>query len=212
MPLGLFQDNDSEYLSFPSIFIGQARTENKDRKISVHYSDICKWELRAVDRRVATSVSNLFYKMKKLQIKQISDKLNLAMRRCKMEGKTYHAGELLNPSTLSTVNEITRLDEGHRIFRTIRSSPPYFEARRKYLFAMIRQLGLPAWFISLSAAETRWIDMLRTLGTLLDNNIYSDEEIENFTWIKKCDLIKADHVTCVRFFDHRIHTFFKMST
>jgi hypothetical protein len=44
-PLGLFQDEDSEYLSFPSLFIGQRRVDNKDRKVPVHYSDICKWEL-----------------------------------------------------------------------------------------------------------------------------------------------------------------------
>jgi hypothetical protein len=72
---------------------------------------------------------------------------------------------------------------------------------------MIRQLGLPTWFMSLSAAETRWIDLLRTLGNLLEKNQYSDEEILNFDWTKKSDLIKSDPVTCVRFFDHRIHTF-----
>ncbi|XP_064649920.1 uncharacterized protein LOC135501632 [Lineus longissimus] len=39
-PLGLFQDKDSEYLCFPSIFIGQRRPDNEERRVPVHYSDI----------------------------------------------------------------------------------------------------------------------------------------------------------------------------
>ena len=59
-PLGIFQDPDAEYLSFPTIYCGQRRIENFERPSPVHYSDICKWELRHVDRRVALSVPNPF--------------------------------------------------------------------------------------------------------------------------------------------------------
>ena len=51
-PLGLFIDKDSEFLSFPSIFCGKRRANNNDRLVPVHYSTICKWELRSQDRRV----------------------------------------------------------------------------------------------------------------------------------------------------------------
>ena len=64
-PLSLFEDKDSEYLCFPSIFCGQRRIENDERTVSVHYSDIAKWELRSVDRRAANSVPNIFFKLKK---------------------------------------------------------------------------------------------------------------------------------------------------
>ena len=39
-PLSLFQDKDSEYMSFPTIFCGQRRLSNAERKVAVHYSDI----------------------------------------------------------------------------------------------------------------------------------------------------------------------------
>jgi hypothetical protein len=86
-PLGLFQDIHSEILSFPSIFCGQERVDNSKRIIALHYSDICKWEMRNVDRRVALCVPNIFYKLKKLQIKQIKDKVSLAIRKCKVNGQ-----------------------------------------------------------------------------------------------------------------------------
>ena len=52
-PLGLFIDKDSEFLSFPSIYCGKRRADNSERFVPVHYSTICKWELRSKDRRVA---------------------------------------------------------------------------------------------------------------------------------------------------------------
>ena len=86
-PLSLYQDKDAEYLCFPTIFCDQTPPSRDERLVPVHYSDIVKWELRSVDRRAAQSVPNIFFKHKKLQMKQISDKANLAVRRCKKEGK-----------------------------------------------------------------------------------------------------------------------------
>ncbi len=43
---------------------------------------------------------------------------------------------------------------------------------------MIRQLGTPTWFCSFSAAETRWIHLIKILGRLIDNKDYSDEEVK----------------------------------
>ena len=86
-PLSLYQDNDAEYLCFPTIFCGRTPPSRDERLVPVHYSDIVKWEWRSVDRRAAQSVPNILFKHKKLQMKQISDKVNLAVRRCKKEVK-----------------------------------------------------------------------------------------------------------------------------
>ena len=70
-PLGIFMDTESEFLSFPTIFCGKQRASYKEREVPVSYITICKWELRSKDRRVAESVPNIFYKLKKLQAKLI---------------------------------------------------------------------------------------------------------------------------------------------
>ena len=59
--------------SFPTLFCGKRRADNKKRKVPVSHSTIAKWELRCQDRRAAQSVPNVLYKLKKLQIKQIPD-------------------------------------------------------------------------------------------------------------------------------------------
>ena len=68
-PLSLFRDKCCEELAYPGIFLGQNKQDNKDRIVKVHYSDICKSELRRSDRRAAMNVENIFYKTKKLQMK-----------------------------------------------------------------------------------------------------------------------------------------------
>ena len=95
-PISIFKDPNSEYLAFPTIFCGQTRVENSKRRVPVYYSDICKWELRCVDRRAALHIPNMFYKMKKLQTEQVCNKIHLAVRRCKTKGKSYTAGYILN--------------------------------------------------------------------------------------------------------------------
>ena len=130
-PLSLYLDKDSEYLCFPSIFCGQRRPDNDDRLVQLHYSDIVKWELRSVDRRAAQSVPNIFFKHKKLQMKQISDKVNLAVRRCKNKGKKITVAEARDSKYLE---KLVQLDEGYYIFHQLRNSPAYLEARKKRHF------------------------------------------------------------------------------
>ena len=205
-PLSLFQDYQSEILSFPTIFCGQKRTDNAKRIVPLHYSDICKWELRNVDRRVATNIPNIFFKLKRLQIKQIKDKVSLAIRKCKTKGCTLTAGDLLKPEF---VDKLTLQNDGYRVLRTMRGSPPYWESAKRDLFAMIRQLGIPTWFCSFSAAETKWGPLLCTLSTLVHGKNVSCEEAVGLSWQEKCKLIKSDPVTCARYFDHRVQVFIR---
>ena len=203
-PLGIFMDKDSEFLSFSTIFCGKRRSDNKKRKVPVSYSTVAKWELRCQDRRAAHSVPNLFYKLKKLQIKQIQDTACISLRKCKTKGKNYTAGDLKSEDY---VNELIHLDEGFRVLKNLRGSPAYFQKCKKDLFSMIRQLGNPTWFCSFSAAETRWTHLLKTLGSIVEKKEYSDEEINNMTWQQKSNLIQRDPITCARNFEHMVQLF-----
>ena len=201
-PISVFHDPDAEYLSFPTIFCGQRCPLNEERHTSVHYTEICKYELRSVDRRVATNIPNMFFKLKKVQMKHVLDRVSLALRRVK--GKGVHAKTILDEESRAN---IVRLDEGYYIFRNLRNSPAYLEKRKKDAFAMIRQIGFPSLFISLSAAETKWPELLRAVGQLNDNKTYTDEEIAQMDTQKIFGLIRKDSATVVRYFHHRFQTF-----
>ena len=59
-PLNLFQDKDAEYLSFPTIYCGERMNTQLLEGNKIHYADLCKWELRNIDRRVANNIPNFF--------------------------------------------------------------------------------------------------------------------------------------------------------
>ena len=207
-PLSIFKDPNAEYLAFPTIFCGQKRAANSERHVPVYYSDICKWELRCVDRRVALHLPNLFFKMKKLQIEQVCSKVHLAIRRCKTKGKSYTAGYILKDNMGES---LVRLDEGYKIFKTIRNSPQYWENQKRDVFAMIRQLGIPTLFLSLSANDLHWSELIITLGKLVDGNDYTDAiESNTLSWQTRSRLVQSDPVTCVRHFDQRVSQFIEI--
>ena len=137
-------------------------------------------------------------------MKQISNKVNLAVRKCKNRSKAITAAEARDSNYL---DKLVNLDEGYYIFRQLRNSPAYLETRKKDIFAMIRQLSLPTWFMSLSAADTRWTDLLKMLAKLNDGIEYSKKELEHLTLQEKTKLVQKDPVTCSRYFDHRVQEF-----
>lgn len=128
-------------------------------------------------------------------MKQVTDKCSLAPRKCKTKGRVITANEIKNPDH---VNSMVRQNEGYFVFRQLQNSPAYLETRKKDVSAMIRQLhvGLHTWFMSLSAAATRWNDLIRALGVLNNGKEYTDEETGNLTWFKKSKLLQKDPITC----------------
>ena len=170
------------------------------------YSDICKSELRQSDRRAAMCIENIFFKTKKLQMKILLGKSQIALRKCKGNNRNLTAGHLKQEGALE---RLVHLDEGYKFLRALRGSPPYFERAKKYIFAMIRQLGPATLFCSFSSAETKWIHLLRILGKLVDAKEYSDSELENLNWEEKSSLIQSDPVTCARHFDYQFNQFLR---
>ena len=200
----VFHNPFAEYLAFPTIYCGKVRTDDRPRRIQQR--DIFKYELRSVDTRVASHIPNIFWKAKHKQIKQIMDKVTLAVRRNKTKGKKITASMLLDEQER---NNIVKLDEGYYIFRTIRTSPPYFDSKKKDVMAMVRQLGIPTLFLSLSAADTKWDNLLICLGKLLIDKNFSQVDLDKLEWEDKCDLISKHPAACARFFNNRINKFFK---
>lgn len=143
-PLSVCRNKYCEELAYPGIFLGQKRQGNKDRIVKVHYSDICKSELRRSDRRAAMNVENIFYKTKKLQMKILLGKSNVSLRKYKGGKKiSLKAGNLKQEGALE---RFIHHDEGFKFLRYLRGSSPYFEKAKKDLFAMIRQLGPASLF------------------------------------------------------------------
>lgn len=142
-PVIIFHDKYSEEVAYPGIFLGQKRPDNKDRITPVHYSEICKSELRRSDRRAAMCVENIFFKTKKIQMKLLLGKAQVAIRKCKGSKHCLKAGMLKKDGAL---DRLVHLDEGFKFLYALRGSTPYWAKAKSDIFAVIRQLGPASLF------------------------------------------------------------------
>jgi hypothetical protein len=125
----------------------------------------------------------------------------------KKKGEKPTAGELLNPTG---IEKLICHDHGFRLLKEVRTSPAYWEGKTKQTFAMIRQLGVPTLFLTLSAAESRWCELLVILKKVLDGVTITENEASLMPYQKKADLIRRDPVTCSRYFDYRLRNAFNI--
>ena len=202
----VFRDADAEYKCFPTLFCGGKRPTNDERPRKVHTSEVFKAELRHSDPRVCLNIPNTFWKAKHLQIVQVVSKVTLALRRVVgAKSKKVTAGDLLDEVKRENIE---KMNEGYRIFKTVRNSPPYFEQKKKELLGMCRQIGFPTLFFSLSSADTQWPQLIQCLGQLVDGVQYSTDYITTeMTIEKKCQLVAAHPAACSRYFHHRVQKF-----
>ncbi|OXA53864.1 SART-1 family protein DOT2 [Folsomia candida] len=147
-PLSLLMDLDAEELSFPSIYCGIKRKFNPDANLS--YADIAKSELRRFDPRCRRA-DKILYSYRLVQTHRIASNINICLRKKKRRG-IITAGNMLNNEC---VQNLVQHDDGYRLLSNIVNSPSYLEEKKKDVMAMIRQLGLPTFFITTSAAETK---------------------------------------------------------
>ena len=116
-PMSVFRDQHLEEMAYPGIFLGQKRANEEQRFRTVHYSEVCRSELRGSDRRAAMCVENIFFKAKKLQMKFFIGQSQIALRKNKMGNRNLTAGEVKTPEGLQ---RLINHDDGFRFLRTLR--------------------------------------------------------------------------------------------
>ena len=88
-------------------------------------------------------------------------------------GQVLTAGAIRNQQVLSDMIQ-KDYDYAYRFLKNVGGSPAYFQ-RVMYDVLGIRQLGIPTWFLTLSAADIQWPDVIQTLarqyGTILTDDM-----------------------------------------
>ena len=160
------------------------------------------------DRRCSTNIPLLFLKYKLVETRSLSNAINICLRKTSYrDGQTVTVSDILNDASLE---KMIAHDDAFKFLKTIRSSPAFWQQKQKELMCMIRQLGCPTFFLTLSAAETKWPELLRILKKILDGDELSTDTVLDLQWNERAQLIRRDPVTCARYFDHRSKELFKV--
>ena len=78
-------------------------------------------------------------------------------------------------------------DQAYLFLRQIPGTPPYWQKFMYEVIAMVKQLGIPTWFMMLSCADLRWPELFKIVARTQGSDT-TEDEIEGLSYVEnvKC--------------------------
>ena len=99
-------------------------------------------------------------------------------------------------------------DRAYVFMKNIPGSPSYWKRFMYEFIAMIKQLGPPSWWMTLSCANLRWNEIYKILSKLQGTEI-TDEQIDVMSYDQKCKMLNSNPVVVAKHFQFRLERLFK---
>ena len=140
-------------------------------------------------------------------IQQIQSDANLAIRWSRgrtLNGKMVTAGLLRDPNALQ---QLIQTEQAYKFLKNIRGSPAYWQSELYDVLAMLRSLGIPTFFLTLSAADLHWPEMIQAVasqyGMCIPRDVITQMSVAEKSWV-----LRQNPVTGVHKFHSRVDSFF----
>ncbi|KAE8277990.1 hypothetical protein D5F01_LYC23957 [Larimichthys crocea] len=112
-------------------------------------------------------------------------------------------GRKISSKMLQDKQEVEKLitnKDATRFMQPLRGTPAYWEKTLKDLNAMVRQLGKPTFFLTFSAAEMRWPEVIEAVKAQQGEQV----DFSQLDWNAKCDILRSNPVTVMWLFEKRV--------
>jgi hypothetical protein len=200
-PINTYNNTTLEERAFPVLFPDGKNGLFMPRKYPLSHLKYFQSRLLSMDRRFSGNLPYLFWATNLHEKKTLSDSISIAMKTCSR--KSYsRASDVLKDITTNP-----DLPQNYYGFmRNIRGSASYWNTAQLDLLAMIKNLGPPTWFLTLSANDMHWTDLMQVLCRVhkLPSSI---PDIMNMSKSQKIKLMNSDPITTARHFSRRFHHF-----
>jgi hypothetical protein len=163
-------------------------------------------KLTSINKKFSYRISNIFFKKIKLLIYFILSCAWIHICKAKLLDRVLKVSDV---STNVNLYKILKLDLGYKELSCIRTSPNYLDHLHKDVFAMIRQLGPPTFFMTFTTCVNNWLIVVKTLKSLYDQYIGKKLRIKKDDSLNIRELVKNDHITCARYYEDRMNSFRK---
>ena len=170
---------------------------NTTRDVKITPSKYIHAHLKCCDARFASNPQYIFQCLNWIECETILNTINFSERKRKQQPLT--AGDIQNNSSLRDMISDAELFAS---FKSIRGTPQYFHNMMLDVLAKIRQFGPPTLFLTFSAAEFSWTDIIKIVAKQFGEELTADI-INNMTWKNKVSYMKINPVTVARQIDYR---------
>ena len=196
IPVSFTSEPEWEPMAFPKLFPYGKNHYNEKRRIKLSPLKYINARLKCVDDRFATSTEYIFQALHWSESVSLQSSINIT--RQKRHQSDLTAGQLKDP------NHIQRLvtnDELFATFKSIRGTPQYWKQMQLDMLAKIKQLGPYTFFVTGSAAEFQWTEIIQIVAKQY-GQILTDEVVESMTWQDKRSWLERNPVTTARHIDY----------
>ena len=200
-PVSIVTDKNCEELAFPVLFPEGCFGYVAKRKIKLSPVKYFNARLLHYSGRFATNSEYLFFARFVIEQKKVADSINIALKKVQ--------GQPVTASQIKSVNKLRNLvcqDQAYLFLRQIPGTPPYWQKFMYEVRAMVKQLGIPTRFMTLSCADLRWPELFQIVARTQGKNL--SEEVEALSYNERCQMLNANPVVVAKNFQHRVETFF----
>ena len=204
-PLPIICDEDCEMLAHPHLFpsgkFGYAY--DRDEKLSP-----CKYfnqRLLNYTQKFSSDSDYIFYAQSLLQHLNLNNSISTALKKIQTEGLT--AGHL-SQNFKETISNLVANDNAYSFMNNLKGTPAYWKRFLYEVLAMVKQLGLPTFFHTLSCADLRWSEIVEIIQKIKGKDM-TEEEIRNLSYMERTEILQSNPVVLARHFQYRLECYFK---
>ena len=157
------------------------------------------------NQHFASDADYLFFARFVYEQHHLRSSINFAMH--KLKPGTLTSGTVKN-NFKEPIKRVIASDNTFSFMSSVKGTPVYCKQFLYDVFAMVKQLGIPTYFLKLPRADLRWKELSYIINKL--NNLGLDEEeLENLSYQEKSNLLNNNPVLVARHFQYKIEVFFK---
>ena len=123
----------------------------------------------------------------------------------KIQGQPLTASQI--KSDVNKLKNLVCQEQAYLFLRQIPGTPPYWQKFTYEVIAMVKQLGIPTWFMTLSCADLRWPELFQIVARRQGKNL-TDQQVQALSYVERCQMLNANSVVVAKHFKHRVETFF----
>ena len=201
VPESFFKEDFCEEQAFPFLLPKGKFGYKVTRSVLLSPVKYFNQRLLNYTQRFASNGDYIFFAHYVMQQINLFNQINVATNKVK---GTITAGQL-KKNFKSTVRSFISEDKGYMFMKSVKGTPAYWKQFLYDVLAMVRQLGLPTLFFTLSCADLRWKELVLIIAKLNKLNI---DECE-LNYFERCKILNQNPVLTARHFQFRVETFFK---
>ena len=121
-----------------------------------------------------------------------------------LEGTEITARHIQNPAV---VEQLVRNEQAYKFLKNVRGSPAYWQEQLYDVLAMLQTIGISTWFLTLSAADLHWPEMIQAVAVQFERKL-SQKDVLKMSIADRSKYLCQNPITGVPTFQLRIEAFF----